>query len=187
MAVRKRFGVVGLVAALLVVLGYLQNASFMHKLLEDVGLTGLLKWLLPPWLGPFVTIFSLAFLALWAFEPLLNSSGALESVVDSWLARKRLRMTTFIVAKRMRRFADATLADYKSGKINRKNDMFLKRFFDRFPFESYQYLQDRMQVKIYGGVRPQVSSFTPTGPEIVPQIADCLERQALEIPNDILL
>jgi hypothetical protein len=187
MEARKRFGIAWLVAAIFVALEYLQNASFMHKLLGDIGLTGLLKWLLPPWLGPVVTIFSLVFLALWAFEPLLRSSGALESVMDAWLARKRLRMTTFIVAKRMRRFADATLADYDTGATDRNQDNYLMRFWRRFPYKSYQYLQDRMQVKVYGGVRPHISKFMPSSPEVVKQLADCLEQQALELPADMLL
>lgn len=187
MAARNRFGIVGLVAALLLVLEYLQSASFMHKLLEDVGLMGLLKWLLPTWLGPVITVFALLFFALWAFEPVLRSNGMLESIADAWVARKRLRMTTFLVAKRMRHFADAALADYKSDKMERTQDNFLKRFFDRFPFDSYQYLQDRMQVKTYGGVRPVVSSFFPSTPEVAKNLADCLEKQALEIPDDMLL
>lgn len=187
MDTRKRFGVVGLAAALLLVLEYLQSASFMHKLLEDVSLTGLLAWLLPAWLGPFITVFMLLFLALWAFEPHVRSSGALETALDTWLARRRLRMTTFVVAKRMREFAEAALADYSSGKVQRTQDNFLKRFFDRFPFESYQRLEDRMKAQVYGGVRPHVSAFMPSSPEEAKKIADCLEDQALKIPEDMLL
>jgi hypothetical protein len=68
----KRLGIAGLAALILVGLDYLQSAAFTHKLLEDTGLTGVLRWLLPLWLGPSLTIITLACLAIWALYPLVT-------------------------------------------------------------------------------------------------------------------
>lgn len=181
MPTRKRLGIATAIVFALAVLSGAQDISFVQKMLVDIGVSGLVAFLLPKALGPVLTGLFILLLLIWVFEPQIEFS-------DAWLSRKRLRATVFLLAKKMRDFAQATEREYESGKRDRQQDELLKRFFDKFPFASYSALEDRMQAKIYtGGVRPHVSKFMPSTTGDIRNIAETLERQALDIPGDMLL
>lgn len=93
--------------------------------------------------------------------------------------RARLRGTVLRVAREMRYFAN-DLAERD------RADSTSAAFWQRFPYEMYSGLQERME-----NVLPQrqFSGLTelPASPEAIVKIANILERDALGIPEDMLL
>ena len=70
--VRTRLGTGSIVLGILALLGWLQDIPFAEKLLSDIGMTPILKVLLPTWVGVIITLLFLCVLIAWIVEPSLK-------------------------------------------------------------------------------------------------------------------
>ena len=180
---RARLGVGSFVLGVLLVLGWLQDIPFAEKLLSDIGVTPILKVLFPTWVGVIVTLLFLCVFIAWLAEPLLKPHlDKFAEEVHTWRdSRKTLRAHAYLMAKRMRAFADKLEREGADSK-----DAILTAFWAKFPYKDYGAIHDRMTVT--RGF--QVQSFTDALPSSISEIrrlAGIIEREGHQTDADILL
>jgi hypothetical protein len=97
------------------------------------------------------------------------------------LARRnaRLRESVLRVAREMRYFAD-DLAE------RNRSDATSAAFWQRFPYKMYRGLYDRMEHVLPPRQFPGYEEL-PASPEAIVKIANTLEHDALQVPEDMLL